>query len=1733
MECFIPVTAGSKVLTRTSWRLRGVYALLLGSVVLVSMATASSPVAGGPLFTPGNVTHSSVGEAPERTESPAALPGAVSEAPGPHAAAPTTALAASAAPLRPAAGNHGNGRAGTTLAPRRDSGSPPSTDPRSPSEPAGWPRGSQSTPVRHTRDLTQATPSSVPNQPMGSHSAPPGVPQGPSPSSVVPATPPDPRVPLRHSETSDTSLHTPLSRSITSVTAATHFSAPESHWRILEGSVTPVAPGSQSDIPGMRAGSGVTSAPQGHAHPPAHSVGGPEDVQGDQASTEPDRSVPQNASGSSQAAGDWGPVNTTADPVVPDAAQGIHLLLKPPEMPAPSLVPFLRPHTTWTPPELTRAPPEELYPTHTAEADWGSGDYLETLSFMGSEGDDFSLVTTLPSEVYEWEDASTEVYDTSFPTRAVPPLSSTHLSPSPTLTPAHPTSARPGRPTLETPVTRGDPADEGADPEWADTYAIEPTEILLPDMNSLEYYTTLLAKENASSAGPRGNSTSSRLPPTPVTPTGTLTPPLGHTLTTAANASWPEEASAGTSGAEPSNATEGDSVDGVRPHLVDVSGHTLEPSVTPAPSMVLSTSLWGGQVSTPLPGATSSSTPAAPRPTISQRPSDTRSPDGQWLISSVSTETVIHPTASPTPYATPALTTPSPTAASSSRPATGKEGTTSEFPVTRPPRTRLTTPASTATPSAVSPGQSGTTGAPPVTTARPPASTPARHYLCNITRPDLYQVKVGLPTGSTTGYAKSHIREILKSEFNRSVDLQILRPPPELVFRAVSGPLVYTAMAVINALRQSPRTSSAIQSIAPITPVPDPQFHVHSVLQFVPGHIDVRVCNFSERIEKGLTMAYAEVRRRSHESTNFTVQIVNITMNAPKAQRQQRAPVDITFAVRDANGYLRGSDVSGHLRLLNMVEFSFYLGFPVLQIAEPFHYPELNVTHLLRSSWVRTVLLGVLDQRVNERTFQAKMERRLALLLGEVLGTARRWRRATSVGNNSVQIVRTSRLEGSDYPLEMVYFVEGPSGERVPAVTTSSMLNSIDVQRAAIILGYRVQGTLAQPVEKMAAPPSETQSSNMWIIVGVVVPVLVVVLIIVILYWKLCRTDKLEFQPDAVSAVQQRQKLQAPSVKGFDFAKLHLGQHSKDDIMVIQEPAPLPSVPVKEVTPSENGDVPTPKSKDSSTKASRAARRRGRISPSEGDSMVSDPSSGRESGEENLRPPVTPNEGKQPRKTPKNGKSKIGPPAANGADEQLSSASIFEHVDRMSRSGDGARRVPSKIQLIAMQPMPAPSPHSPAITERVPEGGGINKEIQVALRHKSEIEHHRNKIRLRAKRRGHYDFPAMDDIMDSFGDLKDPDRVYQKAQMQIDKILDPDGHMPSVFMDTRKSSSGRGKRSPKQRRRPQVNGSLTEADKDRLITTDSDGTYRKYPGVNNVAYVSDPDQPPEARSPSPNDDVFMGPGSPPPGPAPAPPPYVPPQPSIEEARQQMHSLLDDAFALVSPSSQGSTPGITLPGVTSSLPASSPPPRAPRSLGGGHWGSSYPAIPALSPFSARYAELGLSPPSVQSLLQRQGLGSGYLAPSDPVHGDQMQPDSLYSGRGLYSEELPSSARPRPVGGSTGAQLHHLTQVGLSSRIGAYQGMSRASSGQTGSPGWGPYRPDEEYSRAPVRDAMPRTALREPSAPPAHLDSPGMGYPSAPPEETSPPGHSSASLIKAIREELMRLSQKQAAVPVYHS
>ncbi|MEQ2192810.1 hypothetical protein XENOCAPTIV_017621, partial [Xenoophorus captivus] len=118
----------------------------------------------------------------------------------------------------------------------------------------------------------------------------------------------------------------------------------------------------------------------------------------------------------------------------------------------------------------------------------------------------------------------------------------------------------------------------------------------------------------------------------------------------------------------------------------------------------------------------------------------------------------------------------------------------------------------------------------------------------------------------------------------------------------------------------------------------------------------------------------------------------------------------------------------------------------------------------------------------------------------------------------------------------------------------------------------------------------------------------------------------------------------------------------------------------------------------------------------------------------------------------------------SGPDELLSSSSIFDHVDRLSRgSSDGTRRQASKVQLIAMQPRPsppaahAPSQPSPSLTEKV-----------------------------------NAEFPSMDDIMDAFGDgpvqSEAAQRLYSSAHDHMDCIFQADGASPPTSADSRKRS---------------------------------------------------------------------------------------------------------------------------------------------------------------------------------------------------------------------------------------------------------------------------------------------------------------------------------------------------------
>ncbi|XP_038636621.1 UPF0606 protein KIAA1549-like isoform X2 [Scyliorhinus canicula] len=1013
----------------------------------------------------------------------------------------------------------------------------------------------------------------------------------------------------------------------------------------------------------------------------------------------------------------------------------------------------------------------------------------------------------------------------------------------------------------------------------------------------------------------------------------------------------------------------------------------------------------------------------------------------------------------------------------------------------------------------------------PVTAGTVISATP-QNFVCDVNEPDSYLITAVLSSKVTTPQdVVRSIKDALSQHFKRHVELQVHQAHQELKFMVTAGSVVFSGPAVLNSLIRTTLLSGnspLILSLQPALAVPDHQAQVQIVLQFVPRYVDVRFCNFTQRIEKGLTMAFAEVHRRRQEREGFTVQVINVTHATENFGGSRQGPVNITFAINSSRGFLNGSDVSDLLRILNLVEFSFYLGFPVLKTAEPIYYPELNRSHLLKASWIKTVLLGVHDNHIQDKTFQAELERKLAQLISEATRSGRRQKRASTLGNNTVQVVNITKVTGDGNPTELIYFVEKQNGERLDANEAANLINKVDIQRAAIVLGYRIQGALAQPVEIIATSSPTDENKNLWIIVAVIVPVIVVAVIIMILYWKFCRTDKLEFQPDTMSNIQQRQKLQVPSVKGFDFAKQHIGQHGKDDILVIHEGLPPP--PAKDATPSEKGDVSSPQPK--AAKLSKGLRQRSRVSPSEAESTASERSSGRESIEDIPRLPATPTGGNR------HTVIRNGPAQISRTDEQPSSASIFDHVDRMSRPSEAGKRLPSKIQLIAMQPIPAPPLQNPLLPERVAETNKINKEVQRALRQKSEIEHHRNKIRLRAKRKGHYDFPIMDEV--GTIDTKERRKAYRRAQVHIDRILDPSIVGPSVLVEPRKSY--RTKRSPRQRRRHQVNGSMMDAEKDRLITTDSDGTYKKPPGVNNAAYVSDPDLPREPRLHSPSH------AHPPP---PAPPPYIPPQPSIEEARQQMYSLLDDAFALAAPGS----PGKVQSAVCLGQPATSTPIRGTRVSANSHWTPVYEQPQSLSnPYVTRYEETGMNPPSGACHLRNHG--TGYMQPGEEMRKEQSQQEAIYSNRPIYAEEF----QTRSSGHNPGLQAYPGSQSRMESRMGSQPGHLRIGRpGPAGDAGWSPYGLEDGLMQiAPNREPpstrehleyvsplfqMQRTSLRDPSAPSLHLQHsnaqhPGASFDSTYTEDLAP-GQSSTSLIKAIREELLRLSQKQSAFQNLHS
>ncbi|KAM4777373.1 UPF0606 protein KIAA1549L homolog isoform 3-T3 [Cyanocitta cristata] len=606
------------------------------------------------------------------------------------------------------------------------------------------------------------------------------------------------------------------------------------------------------------------------------------------------------------------------------------------------------------------------------------------------------------------------------------------------------------------------------------------------------------------------------------------------------------------------------------------------------------------------------------------------------------------------------------------------------------------------------------------------------------------------------------LNQVLRQAFHQNVSAQveILEQSSNLTvgYYVTRGRLVFMPAAVIEKLlaygisnatldmkQHVPHLQAVVALALPWQPPPAYHFQLKTELQFVGQADNIQSCKFVQTMEQRLQRAFQDAERKVlNTSNNLTVQILN-TSNVSQA-------VTLFYVVKNQSTTLNGTISSNLLNQLSAELVGFYLTYPPLTIAESLEYPNLDVSESTRDYWVITVIQGVdiALLGLNNQSFARLMEQRLAPLFMMSHQQGRRFRRATTVGSYTVQMVKIQRIPGPKEPAELTYYTLY-NGKPLLGTAAAKILSTVDSQRMALTLGYVIQ-VQADPVVKN--PPN-----NLWIIAAVLAPIAVVTVIIIIITAVLCRKNKNDFKPDTMMNLPQRAK----PVQGFDYAKQHLGQQGAEDevLPVTQETVILP-LPVRDAPASQERET----TQDGSTiKTAKSNETRKSQSPSQNGSILSNgsgkPSSGRSSLQKVMAPQkVVKDEGRKRN-------------VAVSDDEE--GGILF---DNMAKSAiDPFDTSSGSVQLIAIKPVALPAVH--AASERSQESAIINGEVNKALKQKSDIEHYRNKLRLKAKRKGYYDFPQVDN---SKG-LTDRKRMYEKNQKELDHILDPDADVSSPFAE--------------------------------------------------------------------------------------------------------------------------------------------------------------------------------------------------------------------------------------------------------------------------------------------------------------------------------------------------------------
>ncbi|XP_053091047.1 UPF0606 protein KIAA1549L isoform X10 [Pangasianodon hypophthalmus] len=996
-------------------------------------------------------------------------------------------------------------------------------------------------------------------------------------------------------------------------------------------------------------------------------------------------------------------------------------------------------------------------------------------------------------------------------------------------------------------------------------------------------------------------------------------------------------------------------------------------------------------------------------------------------------------------------------------------------------------------------------------------------------------LKQNLPKGLTLALAKalndSGARaqiESLSTVHNVTVGYYVTR-----------GDMVYTTSVVVEALssygmdrlmadiRQFvPMVQAVPIPAAPWRPTPAISLMLKTVLRFVGPGDDLRSCRFAQLMEERLENAFAEAEAKVllNAYSTLSVQILSVSQSAGSPA------VSLIYVVHNRTETLNGTVASNLLSRLTAELVGYFLFYPPLITAEPLEYHNLNTSAATKEFWVITVIQDVENSSLEGQyqSFASLMEQRLAELFVVAHQQGARFKRATTVGSYTVQMVGMRRVVGPKNPAELTYYVQ-LNGMPLPGTTAAKILNTVDSQTMALTLGYFVQ----LQAEAVVKGPS----NNLWIIASVLAPIGIVTIIIIIITAVLCHKNKSDFKTDGIGNLNPRVKTTYrrdmsyyhQPVQGFDYAKQHLGQLGADE-----DSAPLPQAPLPIRDASLSMEKVIHPDGTNSKKTLSGEIRKSRL-PSEDGSAVS---------VESARPVSV----------------------RGSTVKKITTQQSLVKEESKKRTGENPYDTSSgSLQLISVKPIAAPPAYSqPASSDRSQDSAVLNGEVNLALKQKSDIEHYRNKLRLKAKRKGYYDFPSAEGSSKATRHGSDK-AEHIPATRPSSRTPEYDDDRSSTYVKSRRRLSE--VKYPEYRSRQSLNSpSPGGTEMDLLVMRE-----RPRKGIRNSGYDTEPEIIEETNVDGLAARRHYGYGRQVKGHSET--STLSSQPSIDEVRQQMHLLLEEAFSLASAGHTSSSrrnhyhqqhQAISPYSPGPSIPYSEGPTSAPDTMshaqGGLQWVPAYGHDLyqcSLSKPTFRFTQLpemvtDSPPPPVpprtgpapRSSLRRSSSDLGPKAHSSEssVPDVPSQQDS-----NTYVPMSRGSLPPvttEPVLNHSGNPMTAVYAI-PASRPGYPGYFISTPPSSYHSPSWMSYPPEPEDVSSPWTDSVPLPGYAEafpnPRYPrgspfqwnPSQAVSPPQGEPDQPFSLSTEPVDlitpitlSTSALVQAIRDEVAKLAKKQA-------